>query len=40
MPKRAPVAWEPAQPYRGLGFRRIEAERGEYKLAEFPVVKA
>jgi len=37
-PKRAPVAWDPAQPYRGLGFRRIEAEPDEYKLTEFPVV--
>ena len=39
VPKRAPVAWDPAQPYRGLGFRQIEAERGEYKLTEFPVVR-
>src|SRR6266850_705252 len=38
VPKRAPVAWDPAQPYRGLGFRRIEAEPGEYKLTELPVV--
>jgi 3',5'-cyclic AMP phosphodiesterase CpdA len=37
-PKRAPVAWDPAQPYRGLGFRRIEAEPDEYKLTEFPVI--
>ncbi len=40
VPKRAPVAWDPAQPYRGLGFRQIEAERDEYKLAELPVIKA
>jgi 3',5'-cyclic AMP phosphodiesterase CpdA len=39
-PKRAPLAWDAAQPYRGLGFRQVEAERGEYKLSEFPVVKA
>jgi hypothetical protein len=32
------VAWDPAQPYRGLGFRRIEAEPAEYKLTEFPLV--
>ena len=38
VPKRVPVAWDPAQPYRGLGFRRIEAEPGEYKLTEFPLV--
>ena len=40
VPKRAPVAWDAAHPYRGLGFRQIEAERDEYKLTEFPVVKA
>jgi 3',5'-cyclic AMP phosphodiesterase CpdA len=40
-PKRLPLAWDPAQPYRGLGFREIEAEApAEYKLAEFPLVKA
>jgi 3',5'-cyclic AMP phosphodiesterase CpdA len=38
-PKRAPIAWDPAQPYRGLGFREIEAEQREYKLTEYPVVK-
>ena len=38
VPKRVPVAWDPAQPYRGLGFRQVEAERGEYKLAELPVI--
>jgi len=39
-PKRAPIAWDPAQPYRGLGFREVEAEHDEYKLTEYPVVKA
>ena len=41
-PKREPLKWDPAQPYRGLGFREVEAEAGpvEYKLTEFPVVKA
>jgi 3',5'-cyclic AMP phosphodiesterase CpdA len=41
-PKRAPIAWDPAQPYRGLGFREIEAQAKpvEYKLEEHPVVKA
>ena len=38
--KRAPVPWDSAHPYRGLGFRQIEAERDEYKLTEFPVLKA
>jgi hypothetical protein len=40
VPKRAPVAWDAAHPYRGLGFRQIEAERDEYKLTELPVLKA
>ena len=42
LPKREPVKWDPAQPYRGLGFRQIEAEAQpvEYKLTELPVVKA
>jgi len=38
-PKRTPLAWDPAQPYRGLGFREVEAEvkSAEYALTEFPV---
>jgi hypothetical protein len=38
-PRRAPLAWDPAQPYRGLGFREVEAETpAEYKLRELSVV--
>ena len=38
-PKRTPVAWDPAQPYHGLGFREVEAEprTARYVLAELPV---
>ena len=25
-PKRAPVAWDPAEPFKGLGFRQVEVE--------------
>jgi hypothetical protein len=41
-PKRTPVAWDPQAPYKGLGFREIEAEPREakYALTELPVVKA
>lgn len=41
-PKRTPVAWDPAQPYRGLGFREVEAEPAEarYVLSELPVTQA
>jgi 3',5'-cyclic AMP phosphodiesterase CpdA len=42
VPKREPIKWDPAQPYRGLGFRQVEAETDPvaYKLNELPVVKA
>jgi len=41
-PQRNPLPWDPAQPYRGLGFRDIEAEakNAEFKLTELPVQKA
>jgi Calcineurin-like phosphoesterase len=41
-PKREPIRWDPAQPYRGLGFREIEAElpRATYALTELPLTKA
>jgi hypothetical protein len=40
-PKRDPIKWDPAQPYRGLGFREVEAESKpvKYGIAELPVVK-
>ncbi|MBV8210311.1 MAG: metallophosphoesterase [Burkholderiaceae bacterium] len=38
-PKRTPIAWDPAAPYRGLGWREIEADaaRAYYELEERPV---
>jgi 3',5'-cyclic AMP phosphodiesterase CpdA len=36
-PKRTPLPWDPAQPYRGLGWREIEAEKAAYVLSERPV---
>jgi hypothetical protein len=41
-PQRNPLPWDPAQPYRGLGFRDIEAElkEAQFKLTELPVQKA
>ena len=41
-PKREPIRWDPAQPYRGLGYREIEAEvpRAKYTLTELPVAAA
>jgi len=40
--KRTPVNWDPQVPYKGLGYREIEAEPREakYALNELPVVKA
>jgi predicted phosphodiesterase len=39
-PKRAPLPWDPAQPYRGLGFREVEAEKAAFVINERPVTKA
>ena len=38
-PKRAPLPWDPAQPYKGLGFREVDAElkKPAYALTEFSV---
>ena len=40
-PNRAPLPWNPAEPYKGLGFRSVEAEVEEkrYELTEYPVVR-
>jgi 3',5'-cyclic AMP phosphodiesterase CpdA len=41
-PKREPVKWDASQPYRGLGFREVQAEKQgpKYAIAEMPVVKS
>ncbi|MGY2491430.1 metallophosphoesterase family protein [Cupriavidus sp. CP313] len=38
-PQRLPVPWDAAQPYRGLGWREIEAKAapGSFALAEHPI---
>ena len=40
-PRRTPLPWDAAQPYRGLGFRQVEAERQpvHYTLEERPVAQ-
>jgi hypothetical protein len=40
-PKRAPLPWSPQEPYKGLGFREIEAEvkEAKYAITELPVQK-
>ena len=41
-PKRAPVPWDAAAPYRGLGFREVEADvrKIHYEITELPLLKA
>ena len=39
-PKRAPVAWNAAEPYKGLGFRAVSAKKAGLAVTEFPVQKA
>jgi hypothetical protein len=41
-PKREPVPWDPAQPYKGLGFRGVDAQvrKSGYEITEYPVTKA
>lgn len=38
--KRTPIPWDPALPYRGLGFREVDAapRTASYEIKEFPVV--
>jgi Calcineurin-like phosphoesterase len=36
-PKRAPLAWDPAQPYRGLGFRQVQTDKAGCVITELPV---
>ena len=31
-PKKAPIAWDPAAPFKGLGFRRVGAKSGAPEL--------
>jgi hypothetical protein len=41
-PNRTPLPWDAAAPYKGLGFRDVEAEDAglHYPITEFPVVRA
>jgi len=41
-PKREPIRWDPAAPYRGLGFREVDAKPKptQYVIAEYPVKTA
>jgi hypothetical protein len=37
VPKKAPIPWDPAAPYKGLGFRQIDWDAGKAELTEFPI---
>ena len=39
VPRRAPIAWDASAPYRGMGFRGIDAHaaQAKYDIAELPV---
>jgi len=39
--KRTPLPWDPASPYKGLGFREVEAEpkTAQYAITELPVTR-
>jgi 3',5'-cyclic AMP phosphodiesterase CpdA len=41
-PKRTPVLWNAAEPYKGLGFREVEADvdDAKYDITEYPVVRS
>ncbi len=40
VPKKAPVLWDPATPYKGLGYRSVVAAKGKpYGITEFPISK-
>jgi len=41
VPKRIPIPWDPAEPYKGLGYRSVNAtvEKATYSLTEYPIVK-
>jgi hypothetical protein len=40
-PKKAQIPWNAAEPYKGLGFREVEAQvmQARYELKEFPVAR-
>jgi len=41
LPKRVPIPWDPAEPYKGLGYRAIETKyvKAEYLLTEYLIKK-
>jgi hypothetical protein len=41
VPKKVPLAWDPAAPFKGLGYREVDlGASAEPRLAELPIVKS
>ena len=39
VPKKVPPAWDPAAPFKGLGYRRVTVDGARTDLTEVPVVR-
>ena len=37
VPKKVPAAWDPAAPFKGLGYRRVTVDGARTDLTEMPV---
>lgn len=37
VPKKAPIPWDAAAPYKGLGFREVDWDGGKAGITEFPI---
>jgi Calcineurin-like phosphoesterase len=40
VPKKVPATWDPAAPFKGLGYRRVDVRTVETRLTELPVLPA
>lgn len=41
LPKKIQLPWDPAAPYKGLGFRGVATKtaQGDYAITEYPLAK-
>jgi hypothetical protein len=37
VPVKKPIPWDASQPYKGLGFREVNAKKADYAISEFSV---
>jgi len=40
VPKKVPATWDPAAPFKGLGYRQIDVAAADLRLTELPVIKS